>query len=503
MSNSPPRLSVNPSDPAAQTSYAPISWTAVASLAVAVLFVIVLVVSGYLAWKDKQPLLQTWLLILPALAVLLAFVARKQIVASEGTRTGLVYATAGWWAAVVGGLGYAAYVLAIDYDIQLQAEREFKTFAEPLKNLDANNPRDPNLYAATYFAIEPGVRRAVKSPENIAAMDSMFADRILAFRQMDLVRICSRNPGRVEFKTHGLQDWQQKPTELSCGLAADLITPEGEHKIVVPMRAVLDEKTRQRSWHVSPPREGFVTGRNLTRYGWMIEHTEYSGRTFGQEFVGLLMAAGQTPLAYLGYVHPGMTFPEARQMLAPFAATTMGRAAIGGAPAGVPYVYSKLSDAEARLRTIFTRPNGAPATPEQFRTFLFCWETPGRIAPPGSVLKSNMDTNTVLFLDKDRVELRIPVELSLLADASGQAAARGKIVLRPEPASEAALLRELAEAREAAATSPKTEEPPSDVQTRPLPRWRVVRIESDLVPIFNPKGPGPGGPGGMSGMPGM
>src|SRR6478609_9674005 len=101
MSSSPPRLNVNPSDPAAQSGYAPISWTAVASLAIAVLFVLVLLMTGYMAWKDKQPLLQSWLLVFPALAVLLAFIARRQIAASEGTRTGQIYATAGWWAAVV------------------------------------------------------------------------------------------------------------------------------------------------------------------------------------------------------------------------------------------------------------------------------------------------------------------------------------------------------------------------------------------------------------------
>ena len=93
MSSSPPRLNVNPTDPAAQPGYAPISWTAVASLAVAILFVLVLLVTGYMAWRDKQPLLQTWLLVFPAVAVLLAFVARRQIAASEGTRTGQVYAT--------------------------------------------------------------------------------------------------------------------------------------------------------------------------------------------------------------------------------------------------------------------------------------------------------------------------------------------------------------------------------------------------------------------------
>ena len=499
MSSSPPRLNINPSDPTAQPGYAPISWTAVASLAVAILFVVILVVAGYLASRDRQPLLLEPLLIFPAVAVLLAYVARKQIAASEGTRTGLVYATAGWWAAVVGGLGYAAYLFAINYDIRRQAEREFVVWSDNLKELDANNPKDSKLYAAAYLAVEPGVRRAVKSPEDIAGMDRQFGDRLNTFRQLDLIRICARNPGRVEFRPHGLQDWQQKPTEITCALAADLITPEGEHRIAVPLKAVMDEKTRQRSWYVNPPREGFVQSRKLTRYGWMVEHAEYTAKLFGQDFQGVLMSNGQAPLAYLGFIYPGMTLDAARQELGPVVGTAVGRAALGGSALGSLSVYPKLSDAEAKLRSVFTRPNGAPATPDQLRTFLFCWENPGRIGPAGSVLKGNPDTNPVLFLDATKIEYRIPVELALLADASGQAAARGRIVLRPEPASEAALLKELSAARDAAGSSPKTDEPPSDMQNRPKPAWRVVRIESDLIPQFNPKGPAAGG---LPGMPG-
>ena len=38
----------------------------------------------------------------------LAFAARRQILSSEGTKAGLPIATAAWWVAVVGGLGYLA-----------------------------------------------------------------------------------------------------------------------------------------------------------------------------------------------------------------------------------------------------------------------------------------------------------------------------------------------------------------------------------------------------------
>jgi hypothetical protein len=176
----------------------------------------------------------------------------------------------------------------------------------------------------------------------------------------------------------------------------------------------------------------------------------------------------------------------------------MGRAAAGGGPFGSPYLFGRLTDIDGRLRTVFTRPNGAPVSPEQFKTFMFCWENPGRIVPAGTVLKTNPDTNPVLFLDGSKVEYRIPCELALLADASGQAAARGRLVLRPEPESEAALLKDLATARDAG--GPMTSEPPSDLDKYPKPLWRLVRIESDLIPQFNQRGPAPlsmpGGPGG-------
>ena len=69
------------------------------ALLIGPVYIVVLAAMGWGAADRSQTLIQPWLLFLPALAVVLAFVARRQIVASEGTRTGVTYASIGWWIA--------------------------------------------------------------------------------------------------------------------------------------------------------------------------------------------------------------------------------------------------------------------------------------------------------------------------------------------------------------------------------------------------------------------
>ena len=46
---------------------------------------------------------------------------------AEGARTGLEYATFGWWACVVSGLCYGAYLLAVDFSVR----NKLVVFADP------------------------------------------------------------------------------------------------------------------------------------------------------------------------------------------------------------------------------------------------------------------------------------------------------------------------------------------------------------------------------------
>ena len=110
--------------------YVPVSWMAVGAAVVAALFLIVLLVSGYSAYKSRRPMIGAPELMfsLAAVAVLLSFAARRMIRDSDGTRTGQLFninlPVVSWWVGLIGFLGYGAYFLAIEYSIQRETKGE-------------------------------------------------------------------------------------------------------------------------------------------------------------------------------------------------------------------------------------------------------------------------------------------------------------------------------------------------------------------------------------------
>lgn len=489
-----PRLPSN--NPGTEPTYAPISWTAVAALTVAIGYVLVTLMFAVSALTKKQSLIEPWLLLLPALAVVLAFVARRQIHSSEGTRTGEKYANMGWWIAILGGLGYIAYLGGVEYAVKSDANREFASWTNSLKSLDPTNPQDPNFFAATYMMIPPGARTAVKGTQDVQGIESTFRDIVLGFRSSDVVRICSRNPGAVDFKVKGLRDWDQKTTQISCTLSATLITPEGDFNLVVPMRADVNDK-KQRAWQIVPSGDGFIKeGRNLTPYGWQLDYIEYTGKTFAFQFMNTLGKEGGQLVAYHGFILPGTSPIESQKMYQEIASTVQPRAAAMGVISGI---MPEPAGAMTQLHTqIFAKPDGKPPEGLDLEKFKFCWKTPQHIVPPGTSLKSNPDTNSVLRIDGSKVELVVPVEFITSNEGQQPPTARGKIVLGLPKDAEAALLADLAKRKESAATAPKTDRYPEEFKEAKLPPWRITRIISDLKPVAveQPTREGPGSPPG-------
>ncbi len=479
--------------------YAPISWTAVAALAAAVAFAaLTLVLAAFAAYKG-QSLLEPGLLILPAFAVLLSFVARRQILGSEGTRTGLRYANVAWYVAAVGGLTYATYLFAIEFAVRNDAEREFLKYAAHLGQLDPANPQDGGLYSAVYAMIPPGARGSVTGPTDAAGMDASFKDVVLGFRATDLVRVCSRNPGNVTFKATGLVDWEQKPRMISCTIKARMSCPEGDFDLVVPMRAEVEDN-RQRRWVIAPPKEGFVKGRKLTPYGWLVEGVEQSGRQLASDLMFLLSRPGNSTLAFAAYVQPDSDMKRASAFADAANGTTPGRVAVAGV---VGYSPAVAPGAERALAELFARPDGKPLSESDRRVFRDAWLNPQRIAPPGVSLKTNADTATQLSLAGGQVTLAQSAEIIMSQEGQPPPTARGKVLLRLPAAAEAALLAELGRLRDQSATAARTDTPPAEfLETPRVVPWRVARIVSDLKPVpVSREGPGgpPGGGGGMMG----
>jgi hypothetical protein len=501
MPESPPRLAS--ADPGAQPGYAPVSWTAVASLALAVLFALVLTVTLYFGFRKGQLVIEPPLLFFPAVVIILAFVARRQIRASEGTRVGERYANWAWWIAMICGVGYGTYLWAIDFSIRRDAHKEFETWAGYLKKLNPSDPRDENFYNACHMTLDPGVRASVP-PSDPARMDSAFRDYVVAFRNSDVIRVCGRNPGAVKFDAHGLRDWQQKPTEITCTLGATLVTPEGEHELVVPMRAVIDEKTKRRRWQIAPTPSGYLKTKKLTLYGWLVEYLEASGRQFAFDLMAHLNNPGGAQLAYMGFIDPGSDPQRAGDLLKKVSESAPQRGGVAGAVAAI-VSPSPAGALEYLTQKVFTRPGGGPLDPSDLSRFVSLWNTPGKLVPAGAMSRSNPEKDPVLSLEPDAVECRMPIEIALGgSQGPSPLIARGLVVMRTTAAADPRLFADLTAARQAGASAGLSDRPPSTAEfvNRRVP-WRVVRIESDLRPLpSNVREMNmPLGPGGVPNVP--
>lgn len=475
MANAAPKLTPTASN---QPDYVPISWTAVASLIVACLFVFLLISFAIFVNIRNQPLVEPWLLVLPITAVVLAFTARKQIDSSEGTRTGLVYAKYGWWIAVLAGLGYSAYLLAIESTVRSDAQREFQNFIKLVQEIDPEDPQHPKVYEACLRIVAPGQRGQVRNRSNPQEMERVFREELARFRQLDVTRIIGRNREEVELSNFGVQDWKQTANKIECTLSARMTSPEGVHTLVIPMQATIDKGIRQ--WQVVAPANGFVRKRSLTRLGWLMEAIENSGRGFLFEFLNILSLPEEQPTAYIGYVNPNTTPAASGTLLS----TSWGRGALAGGPAGLPPRPVGYSD---NVDKLFFMADGSRPNETNLAYFRSCWDN-GLITMGGYTMEDNPDVNPILRINESDIELSLPIELRLGGLQNTAEAARGKLLIRAKDPEVIALI----EAAKKEQSTALTEEPPDDLLPKRIP-WRVINIRSDLrlIPIRSPDDMGP------------
>jgi hypothetical protein len=491
--------------------YVPVSWMAVAAISVAAAFAVTLLALGLVAFTSKKPLLEDWLLVPPVIAIVLSFAARRVIRNSEGTRTGENLANTAWWLALVLGLCYVAYWAAFDFAIRRDARGEAKKWTDLLAK-----GAEEDLDDAFLRTVEPGKRQGISKTDTYA-LRTRFRDERLSFRNSDLLKLAQRNKGELEF-TPGAVTWAYKPGTIDCVLQGTVKCPEGTFPIVLPLKGVDGVTGTEgggggRQWTIlRPGGGGFIDQSRATRtdYGWLVLYLELTGASFGKSFVGHL-AVGPTSHSYVyrAFVAPGGDF-------AGWTGVAVGRDATG-APNHLLTLASHLAFAvparawlgdagyiEYMDKQFFKLPGGADPAPPQKDQFFKSWTQQG-LKPAGDKLKDPggnvIDKDDVTTITDTAVEVRVPVEIPLLGTQKLEVA-RGRVVVA---CTDPALLAELKQLKAAANPAQGTLNMPAEIERKKV-TWRVVRIESDLLPVnLTPQGgPGGGPPGGpgMGGMPG-
>jgi hypothetical protein len=472
-----------------------VSWLAVAAMGVAALFVLLILATGYGAYKEKRPLLQEWLLALPVAAIVFSFAARRVIRNSEGTRTGELFGidlpNTAWWVSLVLMLGYGAYLLAINVAIRRDAGAEVARWVGLII--------DDKLPQAFNRTLPPGGRLSE------AQLQARFRDELLIFRQSDLVRIAVRNKGDSTFVPGGMRDWQYRSTGIECVFTGTLRCPEGSFPVHVMLKgtegvAGVEGVAPGRQWQVAPSPNGYVQwgGATRTAYGHYVAELERKGTTFGMGFLQTFLEKSNQPdktgvpgiqyLLYRGYVEPDGDPATCFRVTEPSPA----RAAAAGAIAeffGPP--DAKYNEYLANVQNRLFRLTGAggDASAAQREQFVSIWKR-GGLLPPGMRLRNSADTTPLITVTDSAVELRVPVELLIPGD--DLSAARGRLVVA---CTDHAVLDELKRLR-SAADPDKPSTNPDEFRDRPA-HWRVVAVESDLVKVQTPRAQqGPGDTGG-------
>jgi hypothetical protein len=472
--------------------YAPISLFAVAAAVSALIFAIIFILLALSSILKKQPLIMQELLFLPALTLVLAFAAFCHIRNAEGTRTGrlfgvnLVAMSAG--IALLVGAGYAAYLGAIEFAVRKDAENVFLEWTSNLKELDAADPNDTGIVRTVHRTLEPSAQQRIAATD-VAGIRTAFGEQYMQLSQCDMVRICRRNPGKVEFKPLGLVEWVRKQQRVTCSLNADLISPEGVHTISLRMIAVI-APNGQRLWGLEN-KPAYVTRRRLTPYGKKVEELEIVGGLIAQRFIEPMGPQTHTRITnpedldafhrriYVDFMHN--PYPPAKDP--PLVGVAM-RTAIGSGIAS----YEPLAIGyEQKLFNGIFQPavNTAGLSPDDKlkretdarEKFKAVWNG-NRFMRPGSMLRSSKDVFPVLSLDDTGARCSVPVEFVLPGSETAANTARGRVILET---TDPATLDELKTLRASADPRTAVEAGFPEVPKTIIP-WRVVRIVSDMNP---------------------
>lgn len=487
------------------TPYVPVSWMAVAALGVSGAFALTLLALTVVAFTNKKPLLEDWLFVPPVIAIVLSFAARRVIRNSEGTRTGENLANYAWWTALVLGLCYVAYWAAFDFAIRREARGEVEKWMALVRKGTENDVEE-----AFKRTIPPGARSNLDGYQ----IRARYRDELLSFRNSDLLKIAQRNKDELEF-VPGAVTWSYKPGSVECVLNGSVKCPEGTFPITVPLKGAEGVTSAEggsggRQWQVvRSPGGGFIDQARATRtaYGWLLLMLEMDGAAFGKGFVAHLISgpSGHT-YAYRAFVAPGGDLPG----WASVAVTRDG----GGNPHPLATLVSQLAFAiparawlgdagyaEYMDKHFFKLPGGAEPSADLKDRFFKSWRAQG-LRPAGDKLKDQsgnpIDKEDLITVTDAAIEVRVPVEIPVLGTGKVEVA-RGRLVVA---CTDPALVGELKQLRAAADPARGTSSPPDELQ-RKKATWRVVRVESDLVPVnLTPSGPprpgdpGAGGPGG-------
>jgi hypothetical protein len=283
------------------TVYRPLSGLAVASVALAGLYAVVILILGGLALYFGDPLpLGILSLIVPVTALGLGLIARMQIANSEGTRSGLALANWGCWLSLLVGLGYGA-IYAGTYLALTWQVRSFGTEFFDLM-------RQGKINHAFLLTLDPEVR-ASANPDNPRMMIMRFGvgggktkAQLPAFQQAELTRILQQGGPETVVRPLGINGWEYDKGYHFLQTYR-VTTREGDFDVQLSLRS--SEAGKARAWRVVWSESDInATKATLTEFGEALRRWRQDSLMFAQIWLQKRAAGIVMDQVYLDTLEP-------------------------------------------------------------------------------------------------------------------------------------------------------------------------------------------------------
>jgi hypothetical protein len=285
--------------------YRPLSLRALAGFLLSVLYAVTMLVGAVIALVGGTPLLWSWILLMPIFTAILCWSARRQILASEGTLSGLAFTTWGLGLSVVLGLVYASYYGATYLAVTQQASSLADQFIDHLQKGEIEK---------AYLLTVPPPERAPADSDLRQALEVRFAGKGLgimtytAFRQSDYIRLFRNVGPEATVQPVTVVAWDHDPKGYKVTLRYHLQTIEcGADLVVVAEgqepRGSEDEGRRQ--WHVIAAETGIGKDSppQMTEEGLRRMNLATFAKQFAELFTGM-MATHRTQEMWLKTLPP-------------------------------------------------------------------------------------------------------------------------------------------------------------------------------------------------------
>jgi hypothetical protein len=319
----PPELLAMPGTDKAEP-YRPLSIAALIGLVVAVVYALVVGGGCVVALINRTPwLLPAWTVIFPLLGVLVAWIARNQIQASEGTLSGLPMTKWAIGLCVGFGASYWAYYAATYLSVRQQAAAAAEKWLEQIRQGNLEEAFKQTL--RTPRTESGAALREMIEIESNSPPDPRARGGFTGFSQAEYVRFLKGSEAPKPFKLLGIKKWDYEQGGYQVELNYRVNTEEAAFDLLVTVHGVWGKGARERYWYVNVERSGVDAAfHQFTAEGDKLLKRAESSQKFTAAWLTNL-ARGAADQAYLDTLPPEKRRKEQR---------TLGALHLAGLPAG-------------------------------------------------------------------------------------------------------------------------------------------------------------------------